>query len=328
MLGCLFVFTFGLVVGYVIAKFLGLNKGQSRFLAAVFSTPHTTSITIILIQIVGPVLDSLIKNKNNAQLPGTAVERGYLYIVMNSIYSNIWRWSGAYCLIEPENGGEAVIIDEALISKDLEDMNKKPTVDTSCTVKKFFQSTLNTPIITSVLSLCITLSPTVQSYFTAPNSLLNETLISVNIMVSKSYSFVCMFMLGLSCADVVGCGSSEESEDDKSMFTGWDLFWLAIMKLVVMPLMACPFIIYIFRNWLESDDMLVFIYLFMVAAPSAINLVVICTYKQTYIKSISMFMIVIYGVAVVTMTLQVTFFIYVLGILNAGNAATPAVPTV
>ena len=327
MIGCLFVFIFGLLIGFIIAKFLGLNNSQSRFLAAIFSTPHTTSITVILIQIMGPILDTFITRK--AWLTGTATERAYLYIAMNSIYSNIWRWSGAYYLIEPENRSEAVIIDEALISKDLEDMNKQPIADTSCAFKKFIRAIVNTPLVTAVLSMCITLSPTVQSYFTTPHAILNETIVSVNIMVSKSYSFVCIFMLGLSFAEAIKCGSSEESdeEEDKCMFTRWELFWLAIMKLIVMPLLACPFVIYIFRNWLHSDDMLVFIYLFMVSAPSAINLVIICTYKETYVKSISMFMIVIYGIAIITMTLQVTFFIYVLGILNAGNATTPTMPT-
>lgn len=140
-------------------------------------------------------------------------------------------------------------------------------------------------------------------------------------------------MLGLSVAEAMKCGYGDDDSNnnsinsDECIFTGWELFWLAIMKLIVMPLLACPFIIYIFRSWLHSDDMLVFIYLFMVSAPSAINLVIICTYKETYVKSISMFMIVIYGIAIITMTLQVTFFIYVLGILNAGNATTPTMPT-
>ena len=334
MIGCVFVFTFGLIIGYIISKFLNLNKNQSRFIAAIFSTPHTTSITVILIQILGPVLDTFIKRKS--WLTGTATERAYLYIAMNSIYSNIWRWSGAYYLIENENKGNdtTVVIDEALITKDLEDMNKKTIIndnDTSslCVFNKFIRSIINTPLITAVVTMCITLSPTVQSYFTTSHSILNETFVSVNIMVSKSYSFVCIFMLGLSVAEAMkwGCNNDESNNNDECIFTGWELFWLAIMKLIVMPLLACPFIIYIFRTWLQSDDMLVFVYLFMVSAPSAINLVIICTYKQVYVKTISMFMIVVYGIAVITMTLQVTFFIYVLSILNIGNAiTTPTTP--
>lgn len=337
MIGCVFVYTFGLIIGFIISKFLTLNNNQSCFLAAIFSTPHTTSITVILIQIIGPVLDTFIKRKS--WLTGTATERAYLYIAMNSIYSNIWRWSGAYYLIESENKGSdtaVVVIDEALITKDLEDMNKKAIIDnntSSCAFNRFIRSIINTPIITAVITMCITLSPTVQSYFTTSHSILNETFVSVNIMVSKSYSFVCIFMFGLSVAEAMKCGNDDDDNNnnsinsDECIFTGWELFWLAIMKLIVMPLLACPFIIYIFRSWLHSDDMLVFIYLFMVSAPSAINLVIICTYKQAYVKTISMFMIVVYGIAIITMTLQVTFFIYVLGILNAGNAITTATPT-
>ena len=32
--------------------------------------------------------------------------RAFLYIILNSIFSNIWKWSGCYYLIEPEEENE------------------------------------------------------------------------------------------------------------------------------------------------------------------------------------------------------------------------------
>lgn len=293
---------------------MGLNHGRSRFLAAVFSTPHTTSVPIILMQVVGPVLDMIIPNKLSTI--GTAQQRGFLYIVMNSIFSNIWRWSGAYYLIEPEE--DSPKDDEALALKDPLDENKPPVVKKAVqpfTFGLFLKKIINAPLITSIFSLGITCFPTFQSYFTTPGSPLNETLISVNNMVSKSYSFICIYMLGLSFADSIKFGKDDNAVS-KNIFSGCDLFWLSIMKLIVMPLLACPLILLIFRNWLGADDVLVFIYLFMASAPSAINIIVICAYKEAYVDSVSMLMVVIYAVAVFTMTLQVTFFIYLLGVLN------------
>ena len=314
-------------MGYLIAKFLGLSYGKTRFLAAVFSTPHTTSIPVILIQVVGPVLDKIIPLRPG-MLVGTAQQRGFLYIVMNSIFSNIWRWSGAYYLIEPEDENEMEKdIETPLLIKDEPEENKKTIKDDSehSAMYTFFTKIINAPLVTSVFSLLLTAFPLLQSYFTEKGALLNVTLISVNNMVSKSYSFICMFMLGLSFANSISWGNDSQTVS-KNFLTGCYLFWLSIMKLVVMPLLACPFLIFLFRNLLQTDDVLVFIYLFMASAPSAINIIVICAYKDAYTEAVSMLMVVMYAASIVTMTLQVTFFIYLLGNLNAPDM--PVIPVV
>lgn len=259
-------------------------------------------------------------------LVGTAQQRGFLYIVMNSIFSNIWRWSGAYYLIEPEDENEMEKdIETPLLIKDEPEENKKTINDDSehSAMYTFFTKIINAPLVTSVFSLLLTAFPLLQSYFTEKGALLNVTLISVNNMVSKSYSFICMFMLGLSFANSISWGNDSQTVS-KNFLTGCDLFWLSIMKLVVMPLLACPFLIFLFRNLLQTDDVLVFIYLFMASAPSAINIIVICAYKDAYTEAVSMLMVVMYAASIVTMTLQVTFFIYLLGNLNAPDM--PVIP--
>ena len=57
----------------------------------------------------------------------------------------------------------------------------------------------------------------------------------------------------------------------------------------------------------------------MSAAPSAINMIVICTLKEAYMESISMMMMVMYGIAMITMTLGVTVIIGIIGYLNNVN---------
>ena len=84
-----------------------------------------------------------------------------------------------------------------------------------------------------------------------------------------------------------------------------------------MPILTSPVIIYIFRNLFHSDDVLTFNYLFLGAAPPAINIIVICTYKNAFVNEISSIMIVMYTAAIITLTLNITAFLYILGMLNA-----------
>jgi hypothetical protein len=60
--GCLVIYIFGLFVGFGISRILKLDKNQHNFLGAVFSTPHNTSIYVILIQVIGPFLDTIFSN--------------------------------------------------------------------------------------------------------------------------------------------------------------------------------------------------------------------------------------------------------------------------
>ena len=319
MLGCCFLFFFGLIIGYVISKLLRLKKGQTQFLAAVFSTPHTVSMPVILMQVVGPVLDTMISSKY--AFLGNSEKRGLLYIVMNSIFSNIWRWSGAYYLIQPEDRFDDYF--DGLNEEEKQRLLQRPSrAFKERGFKDFLKSVINTPLIASIFSLLFTASPTFQSYFTIPGSLMHESLISVNLMVAKSYGFIVMFLLGLSFADSIKLDDDSEKEDDGRMFlTACDLFWLSIMKLIVMPLLACPFILFIFRTWLEADDVMTFIYLFMASAPSAINIIVICSYKDCYVEAVSLLMIIMYAASIITLTIQVTFFIYILGTPNSSTVS-------
>ena len=99
--GCLVIYIFGLLVGFAISRILKLDKNQSNFLGAVFSTPHNTSIYVILIQVIGPFLDTIFPK--NPNMVGDSEKRGLLYVVINSIVANIWKWSCCYALIEPDD---------------------------------------------------------------------------------------------------------------------------------------------------------------------------------------------------------------------------------
>ena len=320
-IGCLVIYIFGLFVGFGIAKILKLDVRQHNFLGAVFSTPHNTSIYVILIQVIGPFLDTIFPK--NPNLVGDSEKRGLLFVVINSIVANIWKWSCCYYLIEPDEEEED--LEENLNSPLLKDNNeqvqnqiveKKPKYKEK-TFKDILKSVINMPLIASIFSLCLTFSPSLQRLFITPKAILRETIIDVNMTVSKAYSFIVIFILGLSIADNVHFPGEEVKKIGKNFLNSSILFWLTLVKLVIMPILTTPVIIYLFRNIFHSDDVLTFNYLFLGAAPPAINIIVICAYKNAFVNEISSLMIVMYTAAIITLTLNITGFLYILGMLNA-----------
>ena len=337
-IGCLVIYIFGLLVGFGISRILKLDKNQHNFLGAVFSTPHNTSIYVILIQVIGPFLDTIFPK--NPNMVGDSEKRGLLYVVINSIVANIWKWSCCYALIEPDDEEDELENINYALLKDNDEQNqiqnqiveKKPKyVEKS--FKDKLKSVVNMPLITSIFSLCLTFSPSLQRLFITPKAILRETIIDVNMTVSKAYSFIVIFILGLSIADNVHLPGEEVKKVGKNFVNASILFWLSLVKLVIMPILTTPVIIYLFRNIFHADDVLTFNYLFLGAAPPAINIIVICAYKNAFVNEISSIMIVMYTAAIITLTLNITGFLYILGMLNApiiaaqnGAAGIPTPP--
>ena len=317
IIGCLVIYFTGLFVGFGISKILKLNRYQENFLGALFSTPHNTSIYVILIQVIGPFLDTIIPK--NADVVGDSVKRGLLYVIINSIVANIWKWSCCYYLIEPDEEEEELDDkDYALLNDNEEAKNvvvKKPKYKEK-TFNDILKSVINMPLIASLISLFITFIPSLQLLFITPKAILRETLMDISKTISKAYSFLVIFILGLSIADNIHLPSEKVENVGKNFLNKAIIFWLSLVKLVIMPIITTPIIIYIFRNIFHSDDVLTFNYLFLGAAPPAINIIVICAYKNAFVNEISSIMIVMYAAAIITLTLNITGFLYILGMLN------------
>ena len=259
-------------------------------------------------------MDQIVQPKN---LVGDSEKRGLLYVVINSIASNIWKWSVCYMLIEPEDEEEIDNIDVPLLQES-EKINNNELVEKKPKYKpkNIFKSIVNMPLIASVITLLLTCSPALQRAFISPKSFLRETILKVNMTVSKSYSFIVIFMLGLSIAENIG-EKKEKEKSKKSFMTPSMIFWLSVVKLIVMPIIFTPIILYVFRNIIHADDVLTFNMLFLGAAPSAINIIVICTFKNTFVNEISSIMIAMYTASIVTLTISIAIFLYILGSLNA-----------
>lgn len=377
-IGNIIVYFFGLFTGYIVAKVLKLKKSEANLLSAVFSTPHNTSIYVILIQSLGPFLDTILPNKQN--LVGTAAKRGLLYVIINSIYSNIWKWSFDYYIIGKDMEDLNEETESHSISAEGEKINDTSSVDCSLNInqeqgklkekednkinekeektdvhkkkvkedqeqkvvivvnnnnsnnntiekpnkkppKSILKSIINTPLIASIISLSITFFPKLQQIIISPG-FLRDTLIDVNKTVAKSYSFMVIFILGLSFSDSINYSKMSKNKIKKNFTTKGNLLVMAAIKLIIMPILTAPIIIFVFRNILNADDVLTFNFLFLAAAPSAINIIVICSYKNIFLEEISSIMIVMYLSCIITLTINISLFFYILGTLNASNASS------
>ena len=83
-------------------KLLGYNSIQCRFIGVYIL--YQTTIPVILVTIIGPILDKFFAMSTNMFFNNE--RRAFLYIILNSIFSNIWKCSGWYYLIEPEEENE------------------------------------------------------------------------------------------------------------------------------------------------------------------------------------------------------------------------------
>lgn len=315
LIGCLSLYLFGLLIGYISARFLKLNANRTKFLCAVFSSPHTTSIPLLLIEVTHPVL-AKISNIVPADGIMDARSRGMLYIVLNSIFANIWRWTVPYNLLNPENSHEKVSELEQNLIREEDNIEKKSPKE-ELTLKKFFSEIVNMPLIGSFGSLLLCLHPGIQSFFNTPDAFLYQTILSVNKLTSKGYGFLIMFLLGLNFADLI-CTEKKGDKQKKPkniIFNRSELAFLTFMKLIVMPIISSPFIIFLFIYGIITDDVMVFLFLFMAAAPNAINVIVVCSAKNAYIETVSMMMVIQYLISVFTLTFQVSLIIWFLSIV-------------
>lgn len=319
-IGCFLNYLIGFIFGFISGKIQGYNSTKCKFIGATFSSPHSTSIPVILFSIIGPVLDSIIPIP--AESTVDAKGRGFLYIVLNSIFSNIWRWSGIYYLVQPEfKEEEKIKFTQVFENKNsdgyaqLQDTSAQIPIkiEESMTCMKFIKEIMTVPVIASLATLSITLFPLFQLLFTTPGTLLNSSILSVCLMVSKSYAFLVMMLLGLSLSDAI---TTDPNEISKVIFKGWELMFICICKLVIMPIVSAPLFVYIYKYYLKTDDVMLFIYLLLSSSPSAINMIIICTIKGVYSESISMLMVAMYGIGIITLTLTSTAFIYLIGQLN------------
>jgi predicted permease len=338
LLGYLTVSFLGIIVGYIYAIIIGSDPNERKFFLAVLSSPNTTSITLILIEVLNPILETLKYNPlqdttgnslNKITVP-TAKERGLLYISLLSIFSNIWRWAVTYNLIHKRDIDYIKEINQVQINKvkiidsyqsEKEELllpknNGLTLVSDSKqdkSLREIFVEIINTPIVVSVLTLILSFSSFFKNLFTNDSSIFKVTLFNVHMTISKGYTFSVMFMLGLNIYNIFNEDDSTKKEKiNMKIITG-----LAFIKMILMPLIGSPIIFYYQSHGFIEDPVLVFLMLFTLASPTAINILVICNVKKAWVHYMSLLMSVVYCFCIISITVSNAIFLYLLS-TNSG----------
>jgi predicted permease len=318
--GTLTIFVMGLLMGYVLGIIFGSDRSETSFLCGVLSSPNTTSLPLIYIEVLYPLLNELPYDPTqdgylkHEPFPN-AHDRGLMYIALSSIISNIWRWTISYNLINPRKP-ENLQLEEGLLEND----NNSKVKHHHIKVKDWGEichEILNAPIIVSIITLLLCLNGTVKNIFISDDSIVAHTLLSVNLMIATSYKFAVMFLLGLNFANLqIFSGDRKKSEElvltkyDENYMENWKIGVITFSKLIINPILGFM-IILLYKYWsLLHDEVIIFYFLFTLSAPNAINIIIICNIKETRVKLISILLVVQYIVGIFSLTLVITLYLY------------------
>jgi predicted permease len=307
IVGNVIIYGTGLFIGYICAKILGSNSNETAFYCGIMSALHTTSLPVILIEVLQENLDQI----KYEQAITNSRDRGMLYIVLNSIFANIWRWGVSYNIINPEEEDETAKAKKDLLldGNDVEKNKKKVVKIKSC--GEILLEMVNVPIIISILSIILCYITPVRDAFIVPGTLLNKTLLSVNSIIARSYNFMVILILGLNIANLLFDKNDKKKYKETEM-SNWKLGLTTFMKLFIHPLVGSPILLYLYHIGFMADGVLVFLYLFMLAAPNAINIIVVCSIKNTREKDTTKIIMVQYIASIFTLTFGIAYFLYIL----------------
>lgn len=333
-IGCLVVIIVGLLIGFLSSKCIANTKKKSLFITSIMSTCDSATFLVILAQICGPILDSI----QPPELGGlTADKRAIHYIAVITFINNVWKWTACYFMVqkevndcgkkddsqpkmielkEHEEDGEYMKLLERNNDSIHEVSNLNNDNIDSFTWKEFF----NFPLASILLTLVFVCIPPVQSYITTKESFLNVTIVSVNVLVSKSYNFLCMFLIGLFLYEFV-TGKSIKTNKANQFLGVTDIIWVTSLKLLLMPLLVLPCLILTHHYLMKVDIVLFYVLFILSASPIDMNMLVMCGFKGAFIETCCVLCSIMFVVCILTFILQSTLGIYVLGYLNNGVTA-------
>jgi predicted permease len=306
VVGNTIIYGTGLIIGYLCSVVFKSPEQERNLLCGVMSALHTTSLPIILMDVLAPELNKIIYINADGTITD-ARNRGRLYIVLNSIFANIWRWGISYNLINPiEEDPEKLAKKDGLLDKEKAE-KAKPKID--ITFIDTIKEVLNVPIIVSILTIVLCYITPLRLWMISPDSIFLKTFISVNEITARSYNVMVILILGLNIANLLKTDPKGYKGDDIS---DYKLTVTTVMKLFVHPLIGTPILMYLLGTGFFEDGVLIFVYLFMLAAPNAINIIVVCSVKDAGERATSKMIMIQYVVAIATLTLGIAYFLYIL----------------
>ncbi len=90
--------------------------------------------------------------------------------------------------------------------------------------------------------------------------------------------------LGINFGSLDCCGSISQGNENDIEFGCRKVTIMTALKLFLMPLVGIPLLLFFsYNGWIE-DPVLLFLFLFMVAAPNSINMIIVCGIKNAKVS--------------------------------------------
>jgi predicted permease len=296
-----------MLVGYIYSKIMKFDNSERNMIMAVLSSPNSTNIPFTMIEVLAPIFEKMDYGANGIYGMSDAKGRGLLYISLNSIFSNIWRWTVAYNLIMTSETNSN--LSTPFISKENKGKQK--------TIKDILIEILNIPVVVALISLLLCLNTDIKNLFIQPDSVIRDTFFTAHKAISKGYPFAVIFSLGLNIDNILSNNQNineqtntiQEQKDDIDYSK---IITISLLKLVMIPIVGTPIILLYRRFEIIVDPVLLYITLLPLASPIAINLLIMCNLKQVWEKFVSLLMISTYSISTITLTLSNTLFLFML----------------
>ena len=173
----------------------------------------------------------------------------------------------------------------------------------------------NIPLLVMLCTTVFIMIPPLQNIFMVKGSILNLTIISVNVLVGKSYNFLCMFLLGLFVSESLHIGVERESQGrptENNFLTVLDIVWLTSLKLILMPLIVLPILLLVYQNIMQVDIVIFYLIFILSASPIDLNMNVICGYKSVFVESCCILTFFMFVFSMITYAIQSTLGLYTL----------------
>jgi predicted permease len=200
---CIFTVTIGYIIGEIICFFIrGIKQETRRLVLIVCMFSNSTSMQLIYVDSLGPILGRMI---HSTELE--AKSRGYVIVLLYTIFVNFFRWSIGFNLMKPDKKSASYLrtlesineenytsyaYDAASRSKIVDMESREVSIDLSTTAEtlkkekfetfvKIVKEGMNMPFIAGIAAITLASIPYVNTFFSDKNSIGFKLLIGKRI---------------------------------------------------------------------------------------------------------------------------------------------------
>jgi predicted permease len=187
---CLLNVFMGYLIGEIVCMIMKISKGEIRRLVLIVCMfSNSTSMQLIYVDSLSSILGTMI---NSTEVE--AKSKGYVIVLLYTIFVNFLRWSIGFNLMKPTNNSFNITSNREILDNSVrtipikesriveEDLGKNETVENnSKNIWKLLKEGINMPFVAGVIAILISSIPYVNTFFSNPKYAGYNLLVGKNI---------------------------------------------------------------------------------------------------------------------------------------------------